>query len=49
MNDDRDTALLNARPRRITAKEFFRMPEGPPYFQLIDGQMIKSSTPNFFH
>ena len=25
------------------------MPEGPPYFQLIDGELFMSPSPNFFH
>jgi Uma2 family endonuclease len=49
MNGDRDTALLPTGQRRITAEEYFQMPEGPPYFQLIDGELIMSPSPRYFH
>ncbi len=35
--------------RRMTAEEYYQMPEGPPYFQLIDGELFMSPSPHFFH
>ncbi len=49
MKGDRDTAVLPAGKRRITAEEYFQMPEGPPYFQLIDGELVMSPSPTYFH
>jgi Uma2 family endonuclease len=34
---------------RITAKDYFALPEGPPYFQLIDGELYMSPFPNRCH
>jgi Uma2 family endonuclease len=33
----------------MTAEEFYRLPDGPPYFQLVDGELFMSPSPNFFH
>lgn len=33
----------------MTADEYYALPEGPPYFQLIDGELFMSPSPNFFH
>jgi Uma2 family endonuclease len=33
----------------MTAAEFFSLPEGPPYFQLIDGDLYLSPSPRRFH
>lgn len=33
----------------MTAEEFFTLPEGPPYYELIDGELIMSPSPQFFH
>lgn len=35
--------------RHMTADEYYQLPEGPPYFQLIDGELFMSPSPNFFH
>jgi Uma2 family endonuclease len=35
--------------RPITVREYRDMPEGPPYFQLIEGDIHMSPSPNFFH
>ncbi len=35
--------------RRMTAEEYYQLPEGPPYFQLIDGELFMSPSPHFFH
>ncbi len=31
--------------RRMTAREYFAMPEGPPYFQLVHGELFMSPSP----
>ena len=33
----------------ITVEEYRAMPEGPPYYQLIDGELIMSPSPNRYH
>ncbi len=33
----------------ITVNEFRELPDGPPYYQLIEGDLFMSPTPNFFH
>ena len=34
---------------KMTTKEFFDLPEGPPYFQLIDGDLYMSPGPRRYH
>ncbi len=34
---------------KMTTKEFFELPEGPPYFQLIDGDLYMSPSPRRYH
>lgn len=39
-----------ARPEiLITAKDYFQMPEGPPYFQLVQGSLSMSPSPDHYH
>ena len=33
----------------ITAEDYRAMPEGPPYYQLIDGELIMSPSPSPYH
>ena len=33
----------------ITADEFRQLPEGPPFYQLIDGELFMSPSPESFH
>jgi Uma2 family endonuclease len=33
----------------ITARDFMELPEGPPYYQLIEGDLYMSPSPNLFH
>ncbi|EDY21580.1 protein of unknown function DUF820 [Chthoniobacter flavus Ellin428] len=33
----------------MTAAEFFLLPEGPPYFQLLDGDLYVSPSPRRYH
>lgn len=35
--------------RQMTAEEYFQLPAGPPYSQLIDGRLVMSPSPFFFH
>lgn len=41
--------LLPGPGRLMTAEEFYRLPEGPPWSQLIEGELHMSPSPNFFH
>ena len=34
---------------RMTTQQFFELPEGPPYFQLIDGDLYMSPSPRRYH
>jgi Uma2 family endonuclease len=33
----------------ITRYDYEQMPEGPPYFQVIEGELVMSPSPNTFH
>lgn len=33
----------------FTVSEYRAMPEGPPYYQLIEGDLIRAPSPNSFH
>jgi Uma2 family endonuclease len=35
--------------RKYTAQDFERLPEGPPYYQLINGELIMSPSPALEH
>src|SRR4051812_1929363 len=35
--------------QRMTAKEYYALPEGPPYFQLIHGEVFMSPSPSSPH
>lgn len=49
MNWDRGAGVLPTTHRHMTAEEYYQLPEGPPYFQLIDGELFMSPSPQFFH
>ncbi len=34
---------------KISAADYFALPEGPPFFQLIDGALFMSPSPNRYH
>ncbi len=34
---------------QMTAEEYFQLPEGPPHFQLIDGDLYMSPSPRRYH
>lgn len=33
----------------MTAREFYELPEGPPWFQLVHGELFMSPSPDRFH
>src|SRR5688572_12405065 len=35
--------------RRMTAAEYFTLPEGPPYFQVVNGELFMSPSPLLLH
>lgn len=41
--------MLPTTHRHMTAEEYYQLPEGPPYFQLIDGELFMSPSPHFYH
>jgi Uma2 family endonuclease len=41
--------MLKTAPRPLTVHDYRELPEGPPYYQLIDGELVMSPSPNFFH
>ena len=41
--------MLKSAPRPLTAHDYREMPDGPPYFQLIEGEIYMSPSPNWFH
>ena len=49
MNWDRGAGVLPTTHRFMSASEYYEMPEGPPYFQLIEGELLLSPSPRFFH
>lgn len=49
MTWDRGAGVLPTTHRRMTAEEYFQLPEGPPWFQLINGELFMSPSPFFFH
>jgi Uma2 family endonuclease len=38
-----ETQLSQLPSRRITREEYARLPEGPPYYELIDGELVEMS------
>lgn len=41
--------MLQAKAPLITRHDYQEMPEGPPYFQVIEGSLVMSPLPNTFH
>jgi len=41
--------MLKTSTELLTANGYRAMPEGPPYFQLVEGKLYMSPSPNFFH
>lgn len=41
--------MAQAESLAITAHEYMTMPDGPPYYQLIEGELLMSPSPNWRH
>jgi len=41
--------MLVTEDQLVTVNEFRRLPEGPPYYQLIGGRLLVSPSPNRYH
>jgi Uma2 family endonuclease len=41
--------MLHAKASLITRSDYEGMPEGPPYFQVIEGDLVMSPSPKFLH
>jgi Uma2 family endonuclease len=41
--------MLKTAPRPLTSDDYRDMPEGPPYYQLIEGELVISPSPNSAH
>src|ERR1044072_2604533 len=41
--------MLRTAPRPLTVHDYRELPEGPPYSQLIEGDLIMSPSPDLFH
>ncbi|MBI3875175.1 MAG: Uma2 family endonuclease [Verrucomicrobia bacterium] len=41
--------MLKATEELLTANDYREMPEGPPYFQLVEGRLYMAPSPDFFH
>ena len=41
--------MLKSTPRPLTAHDYRELPDGPPYSQLIEGELYMSPSPNWLH
>jgi Uma2 family endonuclease len=41
--------MLKSTPRPLTAHDYRELPDGPPYYQLIEGELHMSPSPNWYH
>src|SRR6185369_7809611 len=41
--------MLRTAPRPLTVHDYRELPEGPPYYQLIEGDLYMSPAPNRYH
>src|SRR5438552_13301793 len=41
--------MLQAKAPPVTRNDYQEMPEGPPYFQVIEGELVMSPSANMFH
>ena len=41
--------MLQSAPRPLTARDYRQLPEGPPYYQLIEGDLYMAPSPDRFH
>jgi Uma2 family endonuclease len=41
--------MLKTTEQLLTANDYQEMPEGPPYFQLVEGKLYMTPSPEFYH
>ena len=41
--------MLKTVPRPLTVRDYRQLPEGPPYYQLIEGDLYMAPSPDRFH
>jgi len=41
--------MLQSAPRPLTFRDYRQLPEGPPYYQLIEGDLYMAPSPDRFH
>src|ERR1051325_9333161 len=41
--------MLKRAPRPLTAHDYRELPDAPPYYQLIEGELYTSPSPNWYH
>lgn len=41
--------MLKSAPRPLTAHDYRELPDAPPYYQLIEGDLYMSPSPNWYH
>jgi Uma2 family endonuclease len=41
--------MLQSAPRPLTVRDYRELPEGPPYYQLIEGDLYMAPSPDRFH
>jgi Uma2 family endonuclease len=41
--------MLTSVTKPITARDFMELPEGPPYYQLIEGDLYTAPSPDLYH
>jgi Uma2 family endonuclease len=41
--------MLQSAPRPLTVRDYRQLPEGPPYYQLIEGDIYLAPSPERFH
>jgi len=41
--------VLGVADRLVTVEDYRELPEGPPYYQLIEGRLLVSPSPNRYH
>jgi Uma2 family endonuclease len=41
--------MLKSTPRPLTAHDYRELPDAPPYYQLIEGELCMSPSPSWYH
>src|SRR5213075_1732346 len=41
--------MLQSAPRSLTVRDFRQLPEGPPYYQLVEGELYMAPSPDRLH